>query len=197
MNKRRFQRQIDFIREIDKLKRIQRRTLLLDGSRYENDAEHSWHLAMMVMILAEHANDARLDFSRVLRMVLVHDLVEIDAGDTYCYDRVSERTRAAREAKAAARIFGLLPADQRGTIRALWEEFEARVTPEARFAAAVDRVQPLMHNYATRGRVWRKNKITSRRVRERNRHVSEGSRALWQFAEELIDDAVKRGWLDP
>lgn len=192
----RLAQQLGFIREIDKLKSILRRTLLMDGTRYENDAEHSWHLAVMAILLREHANKPDVDVGRVVKMVLVHDIVEIDAGDTYCYDDAGNRGKVAREQVAAARLFGLLPEDQRQEFQTLWEEFEARVTPEARFAAALDRVQPLMHNYYTGGVVWKQHGVNSAKVQERNRHVGEGSRALWEFAEELIRDAVARGYLD-
>ena len=189
-------RQMAFLREIDKLKSVYRRTLLMDGSRFENDAEHSWHLAVMAVLLAEHANTRDLDLGKVIRMVLAHDLVEIDAGDTYVYDTAGNVGKVEREARAAERIFGLLPGDQAAEFRALWDEFETRETPEARFAAALDRVQPLLHNFATRGVVWRQHGITSDRVAERNRHVVEGSRALWTYAEGLIREAVARGYLD-
>jgi putative hydrolase of HD superfamily len=190
-------RQMAFIREIDKLKCVFRRTLLMDGSRYENDAEHSWHLAVMAVLLREHANGAGVELERVIKLVLVHDLVEIDAGDTYCYDDAGHQDKEARERAAAERIFALLPDDQAVAFRTLWEEFEARETPEARFAAALDRVQPLLHNYHTGGRIWKKHGVRSAKVRDRNRHVEEGSRALWSYAESLIRDAVKRGYLEP
>jgi putative hydrolase of HD superfamily len=193
----RLARQIDFIREIDKLKTVLRRTMLMDGSRYENDAEHSWHLAIMAVLLKEHANAVNVDIDRVIRLALAHDLVEIDAGDTYCYDDAGQVDRVARERRAADRIFALLPQDQEAEMRALWDEFEARETPEARFAAALDRIQPLLHNYATGGQVWKKHGVNSAKVRERNRHVADGSRALWEYAESLIDDAVRRGFLAP
>ena len=193
----RLQRQIEFIMEVDKLKRVYRRTLMLDGSRFENDAEHSWHLALMVLLLAEYAPEPRPDLFRVVKLVVVHDLVEIDAGDTYCYDEAANRDRAERETRAAERIFGLLPDDQAKELRALWDEFESRATPEARYAAALDRVQPLIHNYCTRGVTWQKHGVTSRQVRERNRHVCEGAPRLWEYAEGLIADAVAKGWLAP
>src|SRR5262249_50705513 len=146
----RLARQIAFIIEIDKAKQVLRQTLLMDGSRLENDAEHSWHLAVMALLLAEYAGEA-VDLLRVLKMVLIHDLVEIDAGDTFVYDVEALATRREREERAADRIFGLLPADVEEEFRALWEEFEAQATPEARFAAALDRLQPLLHNYHTGG----------------------------------------------
>ncbi len=193
----RLTRQMDFIREIDKLKCVFRRTLLMDGSRYENDAEHSWHLAVMAVLLKEYANEPNLDLEQVIKLVLVHDLVEIDAGDTYCYDVAGHLDKAAREQAAADRIFALLPGDQGAVIRRLWEEFEERETPEARFAAALDRVQPLLHNYFTGGQIWAKHGIGSEQVRERNQHVEDGSRALWNYAESLIREAVKQGFLKP
>lgn len=189
-------RQLDFIREIDKLKSVTRRTLLMDGARYENDAEHSWHLAIMALLLKEHAAAPRVDLMRVLKMVLVHDLVEIDAGDTYCYDEQGNVGKVARERIAATRLFGLLPADQSADLWALWEEFEARETPEAKYAAALDRVQPLMHNYYNHGVIWKQHAVGSGKVRERNRHVEEGSGPLWRFAEAMIRDAVEHGELD-
>jgi putative hydrolase of HD superfamily len=189
-------RQMAFIREIDKLKSVYRRTLLMDGARFENDAEHSWHLAVMAALLAEYANDHGVDIGKVIRMVLAHDIVEIDAGDTYCYDTAGHGDKAARETRAAERLFGLLPDDQAAEWRALWEEFEARETPEAKFAAALDRVQPLLHNFQTQGIVWRQHGITSERVTERNHHVVEGSKALWTYAEGLIREAVSRGYLE-
>lgn len=192
----RLAQQLAFIREIDKLKRVSRRTLLLDGSRFENDAEHSWHLAVMAVLLKEYANVPAMDLARVIKMVLIHDIVEIDAGDTYCYDEKGNVDKLAREKLAATRIFGLLPAEQQVEFHALWEEFEKRLTPEAQFAAALDRVQPLMHNYFTQGVVWRDHGVTRSKVLDRNRHVQDGSRPLWQFAEALIQDAVERGYLE-
>ncbi len=193
----RFDQQIRFLREIDQLKGVFRQTWLLDRSRKENDAEHSWHLGVMAMLLAEHAAEGALDAARVVRMVLVHDLVEIDAGDTFAYDAEGERDKADREQAAAGRIFALLPDDQGAELRALWEEFEARETPEARFAAALDRLQPLMHNYFTEGAAWKEHGVTADQVVERNRHVAEGAPRLWAFARFLIDDAVEKGYLAP
>jgi putative hydrolase of HD superfamily len=193
----RLERQLRFLREIDQLKGVFRQTWLLDRSRKENDAEHSWHLGVMAMLLAEHAAGENLDAARVVRMVLVHDLVEIDAGDTFAYDAEGERDRADREQAAAARIFALLPDDQGAELRALWEEFEARETPEAKYAAALDRLQPLMHNYFTEGAAWKEHGTTADQVTERNRHMAEGAPRLWVFARSLIDDAVEKGYLAP
>ncbi len=195
MNHERLERQIAFVREVDKLKTIHRQTLLTDGSRLENDAEHSWHLALMALILGEYADGGGIDLLHVIRMVLVHDLVEIDAGDTYCYDEAAYMDKARRETVAAERIFNLLPADQAGEIRALWDEFEAAETPEARFANALDRLQPLMHNVFTNGRMWQKHNIVKSQVVDRNRKIDDGAPDLWRFARNLIDQAVADGHL--
>jgi putative hydrolases of HD superfamily len=186
--------QIEFVVEIDKLKGIARQTLLTDGSRRENSAEHSWHLAVMVMLLTEYATE-HIDIPRVLKMVLIHDLVEIDAGDTYCYDEEGNKGKVERERKAAHRIFGLLPNEQSEEFHALWEEFEARSTPEAKFAAALDRLQPLLNNYRTEGGLWRKHGIKSSQVYARNRIIEEGSPRLWEYAENMIREAIGKGWL--
>ena len=192
----RLARQMEFILEIDKLKQVLRQTSLADGSRRENDAEHSWHLAVMAVLLAEYAAEPQLDLARVVKMLLVHDVVEIDAGDTYHYDEAGNRDKAEREQAAADRLFALLPADQEAELRGLWEEFEARQTPEARYAAALDRFQPNLLNYRTQGRLWREHGVTSAQVIARNCHMAEGAPALWQYAESLIHDAVAKGYLE-
>lgn len=191
----RLARIMDFVREVDKLKSVYRKTLIMDGSRYENDAEHSWHLALMAMLLGDYVNETGVNLGRVVEMVLVHDLVEIDAGDTYCYDDAGNASKRERERKAADRIFDLLPDDLGRRLRALWEEFENRCTPESRFAAALDRVQPLLHNYFTGGVIWSHHGIGCEKVRDRNRHVAEGSATLWEYAELLIRQAVQDGLL--
>ena len=191
----RLQQQIQFLVEIDKLKQVFRQTWLMDQSRMENDAEHSWHIAVAAMLFLEYADDPKLDVLRVIKMLLVHDLVEIDAGDTYAYDEVACRDQAKREEKGAQRIFGLLPPDQAVEFRGLWEEFEARQTSEARFAAALDRFQPLLHNYLTGGRAWLDHAVTSDRVLVRNSPVVDGAPRLGQYAEDLIRDAVAKGYL--
>lgn len=193
----RLDRQIRFVREVDKLKTIERQTLITDASRQENDAEHSWHLALMALVLGEYARTDRLDLLRVVRMVLVHDLVEIDAGDTYCYDTAGYADKAERETAAAERIFNLLPPDQADDFRALWDEFEAGESAEARFANALDRLQPLMHNAFTDGLMWQRHGIKKSQVVGRNRKIDDGAPALWAFARELIDNAVDRGHLAP
>lgn len=188
----RLEHQIRFIIEADKLKEVFRQTLCTQSRRYENSAEHSWHFALMVIILAEHANQP-VDVLRVLKMVLIHDLVEIDAGDTYAYDTANTATQHAREAQAADRIFGLLPPDQAADYRALWEEFEARQTPEAKFAAACDRFHPMLLNCLTGGETWRKHGVTHDKVVARNQHTKEGSEALWAYAARMLDEAAAKG----
>lgn len=195
MDSDRLRKQIEFVVEIDRLKGIVRQTLLTDGSRQEDSAEHSWHLAVMALVLSEYAKGEGIDIFRVIKMVLVHDLVEIDAGDTYCYDEDANGDKAEREAKAADRIFGLLPEDQSKEFRALWEEFETRSSPEAKFAAALDRLQPLLNNHRTHGRMWQKHKIRLRQVLERNRPMEEGAPILWEYAAGMINDAVEKGRL--
>ncbi|HEX7064017.1 MAG TPA: HD domain-containing protein [Bacillales bacterium] len=197
MNKDQFTKQIEFIIEIDKLKNIYRQTILMDGSRRENDAEHSWHLAMMAMLLSDYANERGLDLLHTMKMVLIHDLVEIDAGDTFAYDEKGYKDKDEREQQAANRLFQLLPEEQAGEIYGLWREFENCSTPEARFAVALDRFQPLLHNYYTEGASWKKHGIKSSQVLERNKQIAEGSKDLWAFAEELIRNAVEKGYLEP
>lgn len=190
----RLERQIGFLVELDKAKDVFRQSYVTSGERKENDAEHMWHLALFVLVLAEHAGEP-IDVVKVLKMVLLHDIVEIDAGDTYIYDEVAKATQAVREGRAADRLYGLLPPDQQAELREVWEEFEARVTPESRFAAAVDRLQPLLLNLATQGRAWRDHGMTADRVWAVNAKIAEGSPALWAYVEGLLQDAVARGYL--
>jgi putative hydrolase of HD superfamily len=187
-----------FLREVDKLKAIARQTrVTFDPERRENDAEHSWHLAIMAIVLAEHG-PRELDLLAVLRMVLVHDLVEIDAGDTFIYDDAHAASQAERERRAADRIFGLLDEPMRGELRGAWDEFEAGATPSARFARAIDRVQPILQNYYTDGASWRAHGITAAQVRAKNGPlVAAGAPELWAYVETLIGDSVTRGWLKP
>lgn len=191
----RLESQLRFIVEIDKIKNIYRQTLLISGDRNENDAEHSWHLAMMALLLSEYANDSNIDLARVIKMVLVHDIVEIDAGDTFCYDEEAAKDKSERETRAADRIFGILPDDQMEELRELWEEFEAMDTPESRFAAALDRLQPLLHNYHTQGAAWQKHGIKIEQVLSRNRHIADGSELLWKYSERLIQESLDKGYL--
>lgn len=194
MQNNRLERQLQFILEIDKLKLILRQTLLTDGSRRENSAEHSWHLAMMAILLAEYA-PTQIDVLRVIKMLLVHDLVEIDAGDTFCYDVQSNENKAMREAEAANRLFGLLPEDQGVELRNLWEEFEAQETGEARFATALDRLQPFLHNQHTKGGTWQIHGITREQVQRRMQPIEEGAPLIWPFVQKVIEDCVEAGYL--
>ncbi|MBS1227388.1 MAG: 5-nucleotidase [Proteobacteria bacterium] len=190
----RLEQQIAFIVEIDRLKTVLRQNYLADGSRRENTAEHSWHVSLMAMILSEHAA-APVDSARVLELLLVHDLVEIDAGDTFAYDSIGEQTKAAREQAAAERIFGLLPAAQAERLRAAWDEYEASETPEARFALSLDRLMPMIHNSLTEGRAWQANGVTADKVRHRAESIAQGAPALGALALELINSAVDAGFL--
>jgi len=196
MSDDRLQRQIRFILEIDSLKSVLRRSYLVGEDRPENSAEHSWHVAVMAVLLAEHANEP-VDVARVVRMLLIHDVVEVDAGDTYVYDTAGAEAKAEREVRAADRVFGMPPEDQGRELRALWEEFEEGRTAEARFAAALDRLMPVLHNVHTEGRSWREHGITADRVIARNARMSEGSEALWEYARSLIEAAVAKGHLAP
>ena len=193
----RLAQQIEFITECDRLKEVFRQTVNTRSRRAENDAEHSWHLCLCVIVLAEHANSPALDVLRVLKMVILHDLVEIDAGDTFAYDTAAMAGQHDREALAADRIFGLLPGDQARAFRALWDEFEARLTPESKFAAAVDRFQPMLLNCRTQGAAWNRHGVTHDRVVARNRHIAEGCAELWQYAEKMLQAVVDAGHLPP
>jgi len=186
----RLEKQLRFILEIDRLKSIYRRTYLVDGTRHENSAEHSWHLALLALTLAEHANEP-LDVAKVVRMVLIHDIVEIDAGDTYIYDAQGDKVE--KERRAADRIFGLLPEDQATEFRELWSEFESAQTPEAQFANALDRFIPQLHNYHTQGRSWKEHGITAERVLTRNAEMCLGSVTLWEWTQILIGRADREG----
>lgn len=192
----RLERQLAFIQELDRLKGVLRQTRVLDGARQENSAEHSWHLALCAVLLAEHA-PAGTDLPRVLRMVLVHDVVEIDAGDAFAYDAAINVGKEDRERRAAERIFGLLPADLGDELRALWMEFEAGATPDARFAVALDRLQPLLLNFNGQGGSWRCHAVTADRVRVRMAPIQEGAPGLWPLVLRLLDEAVARGYLAP
>jgi putative hydrolase of HD superfamily len=190
----RLARQIAFIVEIDKLKLVQRQNIVTDRSRRENSAEHSWHLAMMVLTLSDHAAPA-VDPLRVLKMLLIHDLVEIDAGDTFLYDRAAASDQAAREAAAAERLYALLPDDQADTLKALWIEFESGDTPDALFARALDQLQPVLLNYHTEGGSWRAHAVRGADVLVKKRVIERASPALWRYTETLIRDSVAKGWL--
>ena len=194
MTENRLTRQVDFLVEIDKLKTVLRRAYIADASRRENSAEHSWHIAMMAMILAEYCQQD-VDLFRVIRMLLIHDIVEIDAGDTGIYDHVAALDKTERETLAAERVFSLLPLDQAKELRKIWDEFEQGASPEARFARAMDRLIPLIHNYYTQGKRWKEDGITHAQVLTANQTIREGSQELWEFALSLIDESVSRGYL--
>ncbi|HXP96038.1 MAG TPA: HD domain-containing protein [Telmatospirillum sp.] len=187
--------QIAFILEIDKMKTILRQNVpITEPHRQENDAEHSWHLAMMALLLAEHADEA-VDVARVVKMLLIHDVVEIDAGDTFVYDTAGHHDKAEREQRAADRLFGMLPADQTADLRGLWDEFEARATADARFAHAIDHLQPVLLNVATKGLRWKVHGVTADRVLDRNRVVGESSERLWSYLQGLVADMIAQGHL--
>ena len=203
--------QLDFLLEADKMKSIYRQTYILadesrgasmrefEGEREvhhrrENDAEHSFHLALFVMILAEYSNEP-IDVLKAIKMVIVHDIVEIDAGDTYCYDTEGYMTKADRETAAADRLFGLLPPEQEREYRALWEEFERTDTPESRFAAAVDRMQPMLLNYMKGGKSWQEHGARYEQVYDRNKHIGDGSDTLWEYMHGLLENARENGML--
>jgi len=209
MDLQKLEAQLAFLMEADKLKNVYRQTYtrvddlppMPDGSnvtqpypRRENDAEHSFSLALFTAVLAEYSNEP-IDVLKTMKMVLIHDVVEIDAGDTYCYDEAGKATKAQREQLAADRLFGLLPEGQREEYRALWDEFEAGSTPEARFAAVMDRIQPLLLNLSRNGLSWQQHGIHLHQVQQRNEHLCDGSTALHEYIFGLLDDANKRGIL--
>jgi putative hydrolase of HD superfamily len=187
-------KQVAFIKEIDKLKYIQRKTKLFDSDRRENDAEHSWHLAMMTIILAEHSNKP-VDVLKVLKMVLIHDIVEIDAGDTFIYDTTKSHSNTDEELIAAKRIFGILPALQAKEFIAIWEEFEAGITEEARFARAMDRFEPLLQNASNKGGTWAEFNVPFQKVYEKKKAINDGSSVIWDYAEDLLNESVAKGIL--
>lgn len=191
----RMKQQFQFIIEIDKLKTIFRQSYLIDGERKENDAEHSWYLAMLAITFEEYAAEP-VDLLRVIKLVLIHDLVEIDAGDTFVYDVAGNATKKARETAAAERIFPLLPADQAAEIRALWDEFEEAATPEAKFANALDRIAPMLMNYESGGMTWKEHHTTMNAVLKRNHQtIIDGAPQLWHYIEDMLSKAVREEML--
>lgn len=194
MNFEHLLQQVAFIHEIDKVKYIQRKSRLFNSDRRENDAEHSWHLAVMAMVLARHANES-VDTLKVIKMLLIHDVVEIDAGDVFLYDTVINHTNTEAERKAAERIFGLLPPEQTEEFTAIWEEFEAGETPEAKFARAMDRLEPLLQDVSNNGVVWREYNISYDKVVQKNSIIQYGSQTLWDFGKSLIDELAEKGIL--
>jgi putative hydrolases of HD superfamily len=185
----RLRQQLQFILEIDRLKSVLRRSYLIEVDRHENSAEHSWHLAVAAIVLAEHAKEP-IDVGKVVWLVLVHDLVEIDAGDTFIYDEAANAGKAAREQKAANRLFGILPGDQAESFMALWREFEDRQTPEAKFAFALDRLLPVLHNVFTQGGSWKEHGIRQEQALTKNRPIEDGSPVLWQVVESLVKQSI-------
>jgi putative hydrolases of HD superfamily len=189
-------RRLRFALEADRLKTVLRRTRLVDGSRLENSAEHSWHAALLAVLLREAAPPG-VDHDRVVRMLLVHDLVEVDAGDTFCYDADANLGREERERAAAARLFGILPAEQARELAALWEEFEAAESTDARFAAALDRFQPLLLNFHGGGGSWLEHAITRAQVLRRMDPIREGAPALWPVVLDVVERCCQAGWIAP
>jgi len=187
-------KQVAFIKEIDKLKYIQRKTRLFNSDRHENDAEHSWHLAMMALVLAEHA-DKPIDVLKVVKMVLIHDIVEIDAGDVFIYDTVKNHCNTDEERLAAERIFGLLPEEQAKEYIAIWEEFEEGITDDAKFAKAMDRFEPLLQNTSNNGGTWVEFDVKYDKVYNKKKVIQEGSASIWEYAERLINESVEKGIL--
>jgi putative hydrolase of HD superfamily len=191
----RLSKQIEFVTEIDKLKQVLRESWLVDASRKETDAEHSWHIAIMALLLSEYANQPDIDLFKVLKMLLIHDIVEIDAGDTFIYDKDHTKDQNKRETKAAHRLFGLLPTDQQTELLSLWEEYESQSTPEAKYARTIDSMQPLLLAYLNGGCSWRIHAIIKPQVIETKKHMGNGSETLWEYTQELLEDAVKKGIL--
>lgn len=195
MNNQKLSQIIDFLVEIDKLKEIYRTTLLLDGSRQENDAEHMWHMAIAAMVLQGYSNHKRLDIVRVLKMALLHDVVELDTGDTHPYGNNSLEEKLKKEKQAAQRIFGMLPDDLAKEFTELWNEYENCKTPESKFAQALDSFMPILHNYKTKGRQWQRLNVTAEQVLSRNKRIKEGSNELWDFINTIMLDAVEKKYL--
>ncbi|UCF61412.1 MAG: HD domain-containing protein [Anaerolineaceae bacterium] len=194
MDLNRLDQQIRFVLELDKLKYVLRQNYLIGQDRQENTAEHCWHLAIMALLLAEYA-DSKINLGRVLELILIHDLVEIYAGDTYCYDEDQTVDQEEREAQAADRLFALLPMDQSTRLHELRNEFEEGSSMEARFAASLDRLLPLLMNHYSQGRLWKEHAITADQVLTRNRHIQAGSQSLWSFAQSIIEDSISKGYL--
>jgi putative hydrolase of HD superfamily len=194
MDHNRLDQQIRFILELDKLKSVLRQNYLLKQDRHENTAEHCWHLALMALLLAEYA-ESEINLGHLLELLLIHDLVEIYAGDTYCYDEYETLDQEEREAQAAEKLFGLLPVDQSTRLHELRNEFEEGRSSEARFALSLDRLMPLLLNYYTQGRSWKEHGITADQVLARNRQIREGSDQLWSLAQSIIEDSISKGYL--
>lgn len=188
----RLEKQLSFLIELDKQKEIIRQTYLASGSRKETDAEHAWHLAVMCLLLSEYANEP-IDVAKTMMMVLTHDLVEIDAGDTYAYDEIGNQSKKERETKAADRIYGLLPEDQEQYLRSLWDEFEEMETKEAKFANMLDKIQPVLLSDANEGKSWKEHSVRIEQILSRNARTHEGSETLWSYIEEILQKNVEKG----
>ncbi len=196
INSEKLKKQIEFIIIIDEMKNVLRRNLVVDGSRRENDAEHSWHLAVMAMILQEYSAD-KVDISKVLRIALVHDLVEVYAGDTFAYDVKGNEDKLDREIMAAEKLFGMLKDGQGDEIRALWDEFEAKETPESKYANAIDRLQPLILNYLTNGHTWKLGDVHAPQIYKRMDIIRTATPELWHIVEGIISTSIESGLLKP
>ena len=192
MERERFEKQVAFILEADKEKNILRQTHLSGHGRQENDAEHAWHMAMMIYLLKEYANEP-IDLAKTMMMALIHDIVEIDAGDTYAYDAAAMETQVERERLAAERIFGLLPDDQKEELKGLFEEFEAGETAEAKFARTMDNMQPLLLNNSNDGGDWREHQVTRTQIMKRHARNPLGSEVIGAYTKELIEENIRKG----
>lgn len=188
-------KQIQFIKEIDKIKYIQRRTKLFNSDRHENDAEHSWHLAMMAVVLSDYSN-TKIDVLKVIKMLLIHDIVEIDAGDTFIYDQNKSHDNTEEELQAAERIFGILPKEQATELIEIWKEFEDGISNEAKFAKSMDRLEPLLQNTSNNGGTWKEFGVKYQTVYDKKKIIQNGSTELWNYAESLINDSVEKGILE-
>jgi len=194
MSSDKISKQIAFIHEIDKIKYIQRKTRLFNSERRENDAEHSWHLAVMALTLAEHANEP-VDILKVIKMLLIHDVVEIDSGDIFLYDTEVNHDNTVLERQAAERIFGMLPAEQAEEFIAIWEEFETAETPEAKFARSMDRLEPILQNASNQGGTWMEYNVEYATVLQKVSGIRHGSQPIWDFTQTVLDDSVAKGYL--
>lgn len=190
----RLKKQLEFMLELDKMKNLYRQTYVLHEDRKENDAEHSWHIAVMAFLLQEYA-DSETDIFKVIKMLLIHDVVEIYAGDTYCYDEKANSTKAEREENSAQKVFGLLPENQKQEFYGLWREFEDANTNEAKFAGVLDKLQPILLNYSKSGISWKEHGVYGKQVSARNKNTSDISAELAEVINLVIEDAVKKGWL--
>jgi putative hydrolases of HD superfamily len=190
----RLSQQINFIKEIDKIKYIQRKTKLINSDRHENDAEHSWHLAMMTIVLAEHSNNP-IDILKVLKMVLIHDIVEIDTGDTFLFDTNKNHTNTQEETLAAKRIFGMLPTEQAEEFIAIWEEFEAGESNESKFAKSMDRFEPVLQNTSNKGGTWAEFNVGYEKVHQKLSGIQKGSETIWNLTETMLNQSVEEGIL--